>query len=360
MLEKYGIYSALSFSLPRLVMIWGLFFLICFSLGYPTLNRYAPDISANPVEYPYSSLADTAYYSSLVKNGFLEMPDTHWRYRVLVPYVAKPFYLLFKGNIGSWNPIFFSLLIANSLFVASAALLLFLIGSMVTGSRTTGLVSSFLCLSHFNISNLYLAGLVDSSELFVIILTIWFLLQKKWGALPLIGMLAFLARETTVIFSASLSAGWFLIEVMKGEFRRSEIYAIVSYGLTAVVLGLGGLMLLRYVGTSIIIFPWQFSLASGSQGLSSVSAGFSALITSKALFYSHVWLLPLGLLGLRSIPKSWLWATLLTACVAFGLILIMQAGENAGRPLFNVAGPMLLVAAASYITKVLNLDGPPR
>ena len=97
-------------SLRRLAMVWGLFVLICLSLGYPTLNRYAPDTSANPIEQQWSSLADTIYYSSLVEKGFMEEPDSHWRYRVLVPYVAKPFYLLSKGNIGSWNPIFFGLM----------------------------------------------------------------------------------------------------------------------------------------------------------------------------------------------------------------------------------------------------------
>ena len=337
-------------------MVWGLFVLICLSLGYPTLNRYAPDTSANPIEQQWSSLADTIYYSSLVEKGFMEEPDSHWRYRVLVPYVAKPFYLLSKGYIGSWNPIFFGLLVANSLFVASAALLLFLIGSTVTSSRTVGFISSFLCLSHFNISNLYLAGLVDSSELFVLILTTWFLLHKKWWALPFMGGIAFLARETTVVFTESLSAGWFLVEIMKGELRRSEIYAIVCYGLGALVLGFGGLILLRYIGTSKIVVPWQFIDSLGTHDLGAISRGVSELITSKALFYGFVWLLPLGLLGIRVIPKNWLWATILTTIGALGLVIMMSAGENAGRPLFNVAGPMLLIAAASYITKVLNLE----
>ena len=104
-------------ALSRLAMVWCLFFLICFSLGYPTLNRYTPDTAAATSAYPFASLGDTIYYTSLVKNGFMEEPDTHWRYRVLVPYVAKPFYLLSKGHIGSWSPIYFGFLIANSLLV---------------------------------------------------------------------------------------------------------------------------------------------------------------------------------------------------------------------------------------------------
>lgn len=341
--------------LPQMVMIWGLFFLICFSLGYPTLNRYEPRQAATTTDSPYAGLVDTKYYAALVENGFMETPHSHWRYRVLVPYVAKPFYELFKGHIGSWNPIFFGLLVANSLFIASAALLLFLIGAALSGSRSVGLISAFLCLSHFNVSNLYLAGLVDSSELFVMVLTAWLLLRKKWYALPFVAVLAFLARETTVIFSAALAVGWFISEAMKGEYRRSEIYTIILYGLIALILGLGGLMLLRYVGLSEIVPPWRFDGAGGTISLSHLVAGVQGLMTSNALFYGFVWLLPLGLLGLRSIPRNWLWASLLSSGVSVMLIVVMNASENAGRPLFNTAGPMLLVAAASYIANVLKL-----
>jgi hypothetical protein len=84
--------------------------------------------------------------------------------------------------------------------------------------------------------------------------------------------------------------------------------------------------------------------------------GLFVLITSKALFYGFVWLLPLGLLGIRVIPKNWLWTMILTTIGALGLVIMMSAGENAGRSLFNVAGPMLLTVAALYIIKVLNLD----
>ena len=36
--------------------------------------------------------------------------------RVLVPYVAKPFYWLAKGRVGSWDPVMFGLLISDSFF----------------------------------------------------------------------------------------------------------------------------------------------------------------------------------------------------------------------------------------------------
>lgn len=342
-------------ALSHLALVWCLFFLICFSLGYPTLNRYDPNTAAATAEDPRASLTDTQYYASLIKNGFMEEPDTHWRYRVLVPYVAKPFYTLLKGKIGSWNPVFFSLLLANSIFVASAALLLFLTGAAVTGSRTVGFISSLLCLCHFNISNLYLAGLVDSSELFVMVLTIWLALQKKWRALPLVALLAFLSRETTVVFSSGLAFFWFAVDAVRGDYRRPEILSNLFYIFSGLAIGLCGLVLLRYVGKTELVMPWHFA-GSGGMSRASVGVAMKALMSINWVIYSFVWLLPLGLLGLRSIPKNWLWSTVLLTGVTLVLIVVGNAGENAGRPLFNVAGPMLLVAAAAYIAELLKLE----
>lgn len=339
----------------RLAWVWCLFFLICFSLGYPTLNRYAPDTAAATTDWPYAALADTRYYTSMIENGFMEEPDSHWRYRVLVPYVAKPFYILSKGYIGSWNPIFFSLLITNSLFVALAALFLFLTGATVTGSKTVGFISSLLCLCHFNISNLYLSGLVDSSELFVMVFTAWLVSQKKWRALPLVAVLAFLSRETTVIFSSGLAFFWVMVDVGRGDYRRPEIFSILFFIFSGLAIGLGGLTLLHYVGTMELVMPWNLGAKSGLSS-TSLKVGMQALMSSKGVIYSFIWLLPLGLLGIRSIPKNWLWSSLFLTGVALALIVIANAGDNAGRPLFNTSGPMLLVAAAAYVTKLLKLE----
>jgi hypothetical protein len=350
-------HSSSSLALSRLAILWALFFLICLSLGYPTLNRYSPNLAATTAETPHASLVDTKYYTLLIEKGFDESPHTIWRYRVLVPYLAKPFYEIFKNHIGSWNPLYFSLLVANSLFVASTAIFLLLIGAAITGSRAVGFISSLLLLTHFNISNLYLAGLVDSSELFLMVLTAWVLFQKKWYALPFIALLAFLARETAVFFTIGLASSWLLVEIIRGEIKQSEFYIIPVYILIAVCVGFGGIMLLIYIGTSEIAALWRFSFpGGGSFNYSNISPGTWGLITSKSLFYGFVWLLPLGLLGIRSIPQNWLWASILTTGAAMILIVLVDAGENAVRPLFNIAGPMLLIGAASFITGILKLD----
>ena len=147
---------------------------------------------------------------------------------------------------------------------------------------------------------------------------------------------------------------WFLVEVMKGEFRRAKIHKIVCYGLITLVIGSSGLILLRYIGISKIVLPWQFESNLGTHDLNVISTGMAGSLSSKTLFYAFVWLLPLGLLGIRAIPINWLRATLLTTAGA--LFVLVNGGGGAGRLLFNVAGTMLLVAAAFYITKILNLE----
>src|SRR5882724_786627 len=94
--------------------IWVLFVMVCFGLGYPTLNRYDPRQGATN---------DSKWYYKLVTTGPDPAP-AHPEYRVLVPYVARPFYRIAAGRVGTWDPVFFGLLSANALFTATTAYLL--------------------------------------------------------------------------------------------------------------------------------------------------------------------------------------------------------------------------------------------
>ena len=108
-----------------------LFFLICFGLGYPTLNRYDPP--------QIQGTSDSANYFNLVRTGPQDA-EGHWRYRVLVPYLAKPFYWLAKSHIGSWNPISFGILIINSAFVAISAYLMIILALKLIGDYAIALL----------------------------------------------------------------------------------------------------------------------------------------------------------------------------------------------------------------------------
>src|SRR5690348_3775301 len=119
----------------RLAGLFCLFFLISWGLGYPTLNRY------DPRQVP--GLKDVRSYAAMVtgaQNPGLE----HIQFRVLIPWIARPFYYMARGRFGSWDPVMFGLLVANSMFVAGTALLIVVLGTRKLCSYGMSLVASLL------------------------------------------------------------------------------------------------------------------------------------------------------------------------------------------------------------------------
>ncbi len=323
-----------------MALVWALFYGICLSLGYPSLNRYDP---------AKKGLADVEHYTTLVEEGISGIGNHVWRYRVIVPYMAKPIYWLVKDNVGTWNPVYFALLIVNSLFVASSALVLLLIVSQLTANRGVGLVCGLLFLGHFNISNFYLSGLVDSSEVFLMIVLAWSLLNNLWAPLPLIGFLGGLAKETFVPLSGAFAAGWYLSAGQREGFRFHPLAMVGGI----VVLGLLSAMGLRSMVTGHLVMPWDISsrLMIVEDGLFEM---FAYNIFNKGFLYTFFWLLPFGFLGLRWMPRDWAIASGVSVTLALLLAFGAGAGENIGRPLFSTAGPLLIVAAAMFIWKLVD------
>lgn len=167
--------------------LWLLFFLICFGFGYPSLTRY--DARTNN--------SDVIHYYQMIVNSPQEAAG-RWRYRVLVPYVAKPFYQLAKGRVGSWEPVYFGLLVANSLFCATTACLLSAVGNRVLAQPAIALLAATLYLMNFAIPNFQLAGLVDSAEACSIMILTWACFAKRWFWLPITGVMGALAKETFI------------------------------------------------------------------------------------------------------------------------------------------------------------------
>src|SRR5260370_21685713 len=87
--------------LPKFV-IWTTLVLICFGLGYPTLNRYDPR----------HLLPDAATYGKLAQQGPCDIPSP-FRFRVLVPYLAHSIAVLAEGQIGTWDPLLFGFRVVN-------------------------------------------------------------------------------------------------------------------------------------------------------------------------------------------------------------------------------------------------------
>src|SRR5579862_3098921 len=110
------------------ILLWFVLFFICLGLGYPTLNRYDPRTIVGT--------HDSGWYYDIVTHG-PRVAEGEMRIRLLVPYIATPFYRLAKGRFGTWEPVFFGLLVANAMLVATTAFSLIMVGYRQFGDPGT-------------------------------------------------------------------------------------------------------------------------------------------------------------------------------------------------------------------------------
>ncbi|MFY9609764.1 MAG: DUF2079 domain-containing protein [Blastocatellia bacterium] len=317
----------------HLILLFGLFFLICFGLGYATLKRYDPRLPGNN--------PDSAYYYEMV-TGEAQQP-VFWRYRILIPCVARPFYWLARGRTGTWNPVFFSLLVANSLFVAATALVLVGIGRRVIGDHAIALLAALLYLLNFAIANFQLAGFIDSGEAFFIISVVWCLLARRWRRLPLCGVFGALAKETFVPLSVVLGLVWWITARRKQESRVADLGWVVAMGAAGVVT----MTTVQSLVSGQMVWPWRLVVSSGSP--SNLLINVVDCLSSHELLYVFGWVLPLGAVRLRRLPLPWVLASAVTALVALVLGASVGAHGNVARAMFDATGPMLSLSVAMLI-----------
>jgi len=329
------------------VILWALFFLICAGLGYAPLNRYDP-------AQAYGTSDAAAYRDSVMcrppppisgGGGAYDM-FFQWenRYRVLVPLVAKPVYWLAKGRVGSWDPALFALLVSNAIFTATAASVLVAVGRRLKLDHATALLGAALYLLNFCVANLNLAGLVDSAEGCFLLLIVWSLLQDRWALLLLWGVLGALAKETFAPLSLMLVFGWWISEARRGRLQLARLVWICALGV--VTIATVTLAMSALVG--FLVWPWQF--ASYMRSDHGFLAELWGCLTDHTFFYVFIWLLPLGLVRLRRMPWPWVAGTAVAFCGALLLGAYNNAEGNTSRALFNVAGPLLSLSTATFLT----------
>ena len=321
------------------LLLWLLFFAICFGLGYPTLQRYDPRTTPG--------LTDTFKYFATTTGadttGFKEM----FRGRVLVPFVARPFYWFAQRYLQSWNAVFFGLLIANALFCATSACLIVSIGARLT-DLGTGLLGATLYLLSFAIPNLQLAGIIDSGEACFMILLTWSLLTDKWYLLPLWGLLGGLAKETFVPFSFIFSFTWWLVERRQYHDPSSRVKWIVALA----VVGLATVSTVHTLLAGQLRWPWQIA------GQASAPVNFFIALwhclTERSFWYVFGWLLPLGIWRLKFFPRPWLAASAAGAVLAIILGAYSNAGGTVGRATFDIIGPLLSLSVALLLARPIS------
>jgi hypothetical protein len=318
-------------------LLLSLFFLISFGLGYPTLNRYNPQVT--------EGTSDSLHYFNIVKSG-PQNAVGHWRSRVLVPYLAKPFYYLAKGKTRTWNPISFAMLVINSIFVATSAYLLILLALEVIGDYFIALVSGLFYLLNFNIANAQLSGLVDSAEACLIMAVILLVITNRWWCLPVLGIIGALAKETFV----PLAGSWALIYWICESSPRKRPIIQLTWIIGMVAVGMVTIVILRSLISGIIVWPWD--IIASEKGPESLFLGVFHCLADKGFWYVFVWLLPLGVLKLKYFPKSLIFASIGSAIVALLLGGWKNAGGNVAKPIFNTLAPLLTISLAYFISSL--------
>jgi len=320
---------------PRIAGLFVLFFLIAFGLGYPTLNRY------DPRQVP--GLADVKSYSAMVAGEpFVGQP--HVRFRVLVPWIARPFYYLVRGRSGSWDPVMFGLLAANSLLVATTAILIVILGTGEVG-YAAGLVAALIYLLNFAVPNLRLVGLVDAGEGLFLLALLWSLSSGSFWTLTAIAALGTLTKESFVPFGIVFTATWWIASLKKQRSPlRNALWILASW-----IVSSATMIVLHRVITGAFQNPLTFVARGHSHYLDQLSDS----LFDRNLLYIFVWLLPLGLPRILRFRKSWL-IPAASACVAAFVLDAYYSGDfgTVGRALFSIAGPLLSLSAATLL-----LDG---
>jgi hypothetical protein len=344
-----------------MALLFCIFFLIACGLGYPILNRF------DPRQTP--GLSDVRTYAALVTRApyleaSLNAEDMRFRrFRVLVPWLARPFYLLAQNRISTWDPVMFGLLVADSLFVAASAVLIMILGGSLhgttladreLGSSAVGLVGALLYLLNFAVPNLRLVGLVDAGEGFFLLLLLWSLSQSQLWSLPIITVLGALTKESFIPFSIVFTAAWWFStrRDRNSKVAGNNFTSAVAWILTSWTLALAANVLLHWAITGAHESPLQFGLALRR----GESHHFAISIHDRNLWYIFLWLLPTAVPNLKRFPKAWLipvgatCATALLLDAYFGGI--PQAGSAWGRALFSIAGPLLSLSSALFLLRI--------
>jgi len=326
--------------MTREVCTWTLLFLISAGLGYPTLNRYDPRVA----------LADAAIYAQMAVRGTSAV-NTHLRFRVLVPYLARGVLAVAKGHTGSWDPLAFSFLGVNAFFVATTAYLLFRMGRDIAAESSVALLAASLYLLNFAIANAHLAALVDSAEACLLMATVVSMFYKRWLLLPLWGVTGTLAKESFVPFSIAMVVAWWMSSPEKRG--RGGVWITIT---AAAEIATFAAVHAQLAGDVTSLWSFAASMNSPTGYLSNL---WHSLVDRNS-WYILMWLLPLGLAGSKRLPREWKAAA--TTGVVVAILLnayhstVGGEGGGLGRYVFNTAGPLLSLSAARFLMQWYSIE----
>ena len=162
------------FQFARALLLGPLFFLICFGLGYPILNRYDPaKFPAHRMRRATAIWSETRSISPPTAPWFLPWQSLSIGWRRGESPVGIPL-----SSECSWP---------HPSFTAATAVIIIAIGLRCGFSYVTSLVGAMLFLVNFAVPNWNLAAYIDSGEAFFLALVAWSLLSARWYLLPALG-----------------------------------------------------------------------------------------------------------------------------------------------------------------------------
>jgi hypothetical protein len=236
------------------------------------------------------------------------------------------------------------LLVANSIFCAATASLLVSLGSRALGEPAIAWLGATLFLLNFAVPNLFLAGHVDSGESFALTAMAWALLHGRLWILPVLGPVGVLARETFLPLGVAFGLGWHLCADRKRTDGR-RFWAIAGMALGGAVV----LIAVQSAVTGSLAGPWL--LRDFHRSHVSYWGGLWRGVMDRGFWYVFGWLLPLGLLAIKRLPRPWVGAAATAGVTALLLGAWIDSQGNVARPIFSAAGPLLSLSAAAALVR---------
>lgn len=315
---------------------WSFFFVIAIGLGYPAVFRYSPPT--------IGGLSDTANYFESVEKGVGAGEVDHWKYRILIPALARPLRSMLFNATGRPESTAAAILLVNAAFVATMALVTYTLAIAVAATPASALVASFIWLCSFPVSNYHLAGMVDSVEALAVGLTMLAGVTGRWSIVMLVPLLA-LGKETSVPLAVSAAAGFSAYRCV----RHEPCLSAIAWTVTLAALGVGGVATAYW----LVDGAWTGLMALIEEEHSPgdfFSTVWQTLINEGNL-YVFVALLPAGLAGRKAIPASLWVAACFASLGAIALAIWNAASANVARPVFSAIGPVLAIGAAAWLSK---------
>jgi len=147
-----------------------------------------------------------------------------------------------------------------------------------------------------------------------------------------------------VPFSVVMALSWWFASQRKSRYALKSIAAIVFAEIAT-------LMALQSTISGHIVWPLNFALSMNSPTNYGMNLAHSLI--DRNSWYILLWLLPLGIAGIKRLPRPWVFAAgvgILTALVLNAYhSTVGGGGGGIGRYIFDVAGPLLSLSAAVFL-----------